>query len=507
VTPAPAVMPASAVMPAPAATPVDPVTDVTRRADHDGGAGLLEVALRELQRRRRDRWLVAAVLVLAVIAAFAVLLVEGLAVATSPWIAVGFLAVTLLYVASVVFQEDRSRRAVRALVEERERLAAADEQVPPLEVLHEVLCAAGAAGPLPDVLAELLGGATTLTGATRGALALHDGEVLTVVAAAGPGAPPVGARLPEDDGATWRAIRAGSIVETGRGSEWGMVADASALAVPLAGEVAGALVVERAADGGGFAAEERLAASVLALQAALAVREATYLERLAEQAAALDEARQERDAALEAVNATEDAARNAGNAPGNATAPDAENAARIAGNDHGYAAVPDAENAADLDAGNAARNDPGNAAALGAGNAADLDAGNAARIAENDAENAADLDAGNAARIAENDPGNAAALAGENDAVVVRTDDLRDLVDRLHGLSASVTGTVQLLLHRGEGFPLARRQALLDDVLRKTSRQRELLAELEELASVDRPGTEPGSGVSEVGSQRMRSGM
>jgi hypothetical protein len=503
-------MPASAVMPAPAATPVDPVTDVTRRADHDGGAGLLEVALRELQRRRRDRWLVAAVLVLAVIAAFAVLLVEGLAVATSPWIAVGFLAVTLLYVASVVFQEDRSRRAVRALVEERERLAAADEQVPPLEVLHEVLCAAGAAGPLPDVLAELLGGATTLTGATRGALALHDGEVLTVVAAAGPGAPPVGARLPEDDGATWRAIRAGSIVETGRGSEWGMVADASALAVPLAGEVAGALVVERAADGGGFAAEERLAASVLALQAALAVREATYLERLAEQAAALDEARQERDAALEAVNATEDAARNAGNAPGNATAPDAENAARIAGNDPGYAAVPDAENAADLDAGNAARiagNDLGNAAASDTGNAADLDAGNAAQNAGNDHGNAARIpgnDPGNAAAL---EAGNAAALAGENDAVVVRPDDLRDLVDRLHGLSASVTGTVQLLLHRGEGFPLARRQALLDDVLRKTSRQRELLAELEELASVDRPGTEPGSGVSEVGSQRMRSGM
>jgi hypothetical protein len=497
-------------MPAPAATPVDPVTDVTRRADHDGGAGLLEVALRELQRRRRDRWLVAAVLVLAVIAAFAVLLVEGLAVATSPWIAVGFLAVTLLYVASVVFQEDRSRRAVRALVEERERLAAADEQVPPLEVLHEVLCAAGAAGPLPDVLAELLGGATTLTGATRGALALHDGEVLTVVAAAGPGAPPVGARLPEDDGATWRAIRAGSIVETGRGSEWGMVADASALAVPLAGEVAGALVVERAADGGGFAAEERLAASVLALQAALAVREATYLERLAEQAAALDEARQERDAALEAVNATEDAARNAGNAPGNATAPDAENAARIAGNDPGYAAVPDAENAADLDAGNAARiagNDLGNAAASDTGNAADLDAGNAAQNAGNDHGNAARIpgnDPGNAAAL---EAGNAAALAGENDAVVVRPDDLRDLVDRLHGLSASVTGTVQLLLHRGEGFPLARRQALLDDVLRKTSRQRELLAELEELASVDRPGTEPGSGVSEVGSQRMRSGM
>jgi hypothetical protein len=496
------------------------VTDVTRRADHDGGTGLLEVALRELQRRRRDRWLVAAVLVLAVVAAFAVLLVEDLAVAASPWIAVGFLAVTLLYVASVVFQEDRSRRAVRALVEERGRLAAADEEVPPLEVLHEVLRSAGAVGPLPDVLAELLRGATALTGAARGAIALHDGEVLTVVAAAGSGAPPVGARLPEDDGATWRAIRDRTLIEIGHGSEWGMVADASALAVPLDGDVEGALVVERAPDEGRFTAEERLAASVLALQAALAVREASCLERLADQAAALaeqataldettrerdevrrecDEARRERDeqtAALDETTRERDEARRERDeqtAALDETTRERDEVRRECDEarrerDEQTAALDETTRERDE-----ATRERDEATRERDEQTAALDEATRERDEARRERDLARLECDEARRerdeaTRERDAARAAETTA--DLVAVRAAELRDLVERLHGLSASVTGTVQLLLHRGEGFPLARRQALLDDVLRKTSRQRALLTELEELAPTEPPSTE-----------------
>jgi hypothetical protein len=379
------------------------MADVTSRQRQDQGADLLEVALRQLQRRRRDRWLVAAVLVVAVVAAFAVLLVEGLAVATSPWMAVGFLAATLLYVASVVFQEDRSRQAVRALLEERERLDALAERATPLEVVHGAVCAAADAADLPAVLDELLWAVVSLTDASRGAVVLQTGDVLTVAVAMGPGAPPAEARLPEDDGATWAAVRAGTPVEVGRGSEWGMVADATTFAVPFAvpsgdrhapGDVpvtGGALVVERPSDGTGFTAEERLAVAVVAEQAGLAVRHAACLERLAEQAG--------------------------------------------------------------------------------------LAVRHAARL-ERLAEQAAALDATRRERIAE--------LVSE----------IRDHVDLLRGSSASVTGTVQLLLHRGEEFPLARRQALLDDVLRKTSHQRELLTHLEELAR-EPLATQAGSGTPE----------
>jgi K+-sensing histidine kinase KdpD len=347
--------------------------DAGPEAGPDAGPTPLEVALGELERERRDRWIVGAVLVLAVVAAFAVLLLEGTAVATSPWVAVAFLAVTLLYGASVFFQEERSRRAIRALVDERERLGGLEARVAALETLHEVVRELVAARDLPDVFDRLLFGAIRLTGASSGAVLLRVGETLTVAASDGPGTPAVGARIVEDGGAAWEAVRAGSPQVAADRAEPGSGTGASTLAAPLqlpvageasAGEgaghrVVGVLVVERCADAAAFTTADRLAAALFAQQAALAVRNASRLDRADERAAALEQGGESIRRANQAV------------------------------------------------------------------------------------------------------------------------------VDELWGLVSSVTGTVQLLLHRGGGFPASRRNGLLDDLLEDTSRQRELLARLEELATSD----------------------
>jgi K+-sensing histidine kinase KdpD len=352
---------------APATPGADPVADTSSPQRQDAPSSPIEVALAELDRRRRDRWIVGAVLVLAAVAAVGVLLIDAAAVATGPWAAASFLVVALLYGVSVAVQERRAQRTVRALVEEREHLAALEARLAALETLHEVVREVVAARSLPDVFDRLLRGATKLTGASGGAVLLRVGDTLTVAASDGLGAPELGTEVAEDEGAAWGAVRSGTTTIVARGAEWGMVAGASTLAAPLRlvdhdggagdGRIVGALVVERSADAPAFTAADRLATSLFAQQAALAVRNASRLDRADEQAAALAAERRELSQAIQR-----------------------------------------------------------------------------------------------------------------------HLDDLR-------GTTAAVTGTVQLLRHRGHEFPVARRHALLDDLLERTAGQRELLARLEGLAT------------------------
>jgi K+-sensing histidine kinase KdpD len=352
----------------------EPVADTTSSQGLDRGSSPIEVALGELERRRRDRWIVGAVLVLAVVAAIGVLLVDAAAVPTGPWAAAGFLVVALLFGVHVAVQERRAERTVRALVGEREHLVALEARVEALETLHEVVHEVIAAQALPDVFERLLRGATKLTGASGGAVLLRVGDILTVAASDGPGAAELGTEVAEDDGAAWGAVRSGTTTVVAHGAEWGMVAGMSTLAAPLRlvdhddgaaeGRIVGALVVERGADDPAFTEADRLATSLFAQQAALAVRNASRLDRADEQASALADERRELSEAIQR-----------------------------------------------------------------------------------------------------------------------HLDDLR-------GTTAAVTGTVQLLRHRGHEFPAARRHALLDDLLDRTAGQRELLARLETLAKgADEPPT------------------
>jgi hypothetical protein len=265
------------------------VSDVRDLTD-DGEPAPVDVALDALERRRRDRWNVVAVLVVTLVAAVGVLLVDAEAVPEGPWLAVALLAVAVLYGASVVVQERRARRAVRALVAERERLGALEGRIAVLETLHAAVRDVVAAEDLPAAFERLLQGAAALTDAAGGAVLLRVADTLTVAASQGVGVAPPGTRLPEDDGAAWRAVRSGAVEVVSTGAEWGMVAGASTLAVPLQlqDRVIGVLAVERTAERPTFTTGDRAAAELFAQQATLAVRNASRLDRAAERVVALE---------------------------------------------------------------------------------------------------------------------------------------------------------------------------------------------------------------------------
>jgi K+-sensing histidine kinase KdpD len=331
-----------------------------RRGGDDRPRSAIDEALHDLDRQRRDRYVVGAVLVLGVVAALSVGMLEGSPVTDEPWAIGAFLGVSALYWVSVAIQERRARRTVRGLVAEREQRAALEARVQALETLHEVgRDIAAAEDDLPGVFERVLAGALQLTSSPAGAVLLRVGDTLTVAASDGPDAPEPGTRFEEDDGPAWEAVRSGSARVVARGEEWGMVRGSATLAAPLhlpdPDRIVGALVVERRADDPGFAAADRLAAALLAQQAALAVRNASRLDRAREGSQQLTEERE-------------------------------------------------------------------------------------------------------------------------------RTGDaLRALTEQARGRLAAVTGTVQLLQHRGDGFPAARRQALLEDLLEEASALRELLGRVEEL--------------------------
>jgi K+-sensing histidine kinase KdpD len=395
---------------------------VSGDADTPGPAPV-EVALAELDRRRRDRWIVGAMLLLAVVAAFVMLLVDEAQLPAAPWAAGAFLAVAALYGLSVVVQERRARRTVRALFEERERLASLEGQVVALETLHEASRDVAAAEDLPSVFDRLLRGAATLTGARGGLVLLRVGDTLTVAAADGPGQPEPGTELEEDDGPAWQAVRSGTAQVVWHAAEWGMVSGASTLAVPLRlpDRTVGALVVERTAEDLVFSPADRAAAALFAQQAALAVRNASRLDQAAERAAELEGQLEEAHAAVRKVRAELDRAR------------------------------------AELDRARAER----------------------ARTDTELGDTRAEL-----GRTRTELARTCTELARALEEI---TEPLPTLLEGLRGHLAAVTGTGQLLFHRGDELPAARRHDLVSSLLEDTSRLRELVDRLEQLAGLGEP--------------------
>ena len=70
-----------------------------------------EAVLEELERRRRDRWLVAALLLVAVLGAAGLLLIDDAATRFAPYGIGAFFVVTVAYAISVAAQERRADRA------------------------------------------------------------------------------------------------------------------------------------------------------------------------------------------------------------------------------------------------------------------------------------------------------------------------------------------------------------------------------------------------------------
>lgn len=245
-----------------------------------------DLGLDELDRRTRDRWVVAAIVVIGLAVAAVMLLDDAVAEEQRPWVAAAFGAVAVLYLISVVVEERRRRRTLAALVRERERAAALAARVRALETLHDAARDVAAASDLPEVFAGLVDAALRLTHARSGAVLLRVGDTLTVAASAGPGSPERGTEVPAGTGPAWAAVTAGEPVPAMQGAEWA-ASGAGSVAAPLKlqDRVVGALVVERGEDAPPFSEADRIAVALFAEHAALAVRNAARraddLERVA----------------------------------------------------------------------------------------------------------------------------------------------------------------------------------------------------------------------------------
>jgi GAF domain-containing protein len=245
--------------------------------------------LAQLERHRRGRWAVGALLVVAIVAALVLLLVDDAAARFAPAVAAAFLAVAALFAGSVVAQERRAADVVRELLAEREHVAGLASRVRALEEVHAAVADVAAAEDLEAVFRRLLAAAVGMSDADTAVTWLLVDDRLTVASSHGDGAPRVGASTGADEGVAGLVVRTGESLVSGRGGEWASEAVSSVVAAPLRlpDRVVGALVLERGEGGPPFDAVDRTAVALFAEQAALALRNATRLDLERERARTL----------------------------------------------------------------------------------------------------------------------------------------------------------------------------------------------------------------------------
>lgn len=239
----------------------------------------LEEALAELERGRRERVLVVAVVLLALAATVVVVMLgpEGTTVGTVVT-AVALVIAVAAHVVSLVIRERRSVRATRALVAAQAAHAADEARERTLGALHAATRTIAATLELSDVVDRAVAAAAGLADAATAALWLRIGDGLAVAAAYGPDAPRRGTRrdVTEIDRAV---IERGTALTGGRGSEWGDGAASITAPLALPERVIGVVVVQRGPTARAFGEDDRLAVALLAEHVALALRNATTLDR------------------------------------------------------------------------------------------------------------------------------------------------------------------------------------------------------------------------------------
>jgi GAF domain-containing protein len=257
----------------------DPATTTQR-------SGPLADALAELERGTRDRWLVALILVLAVVAALSWVIVDEVDIDVVPATIGGFLLVTVVYGVNVAFQERRGRRVIRALVAEGERRAALTGRVSALEALDIAAGSVHEAEELPEVVERILAAARTLVGASGGMVLLRGERGLLVAAAEGQGVPTRGEAVGSTHLAT-ATFERGEALRGGRGAPWGTADGPSQVAAPLRlGErVVGVMLLERDPTERAFTATEETVLERFGRHAARALQTTSHLDSERQRAA------------------------------------------------------------------------------------------------------------------------------------------------------------------------------------------------------------------------------
>ena len=208
----------------------------------------LETTLADLERYRRDRWIVAAALLIAVVSAVAIVFVDEGTWWLAPWAAGAFLLVGGGYGLMVMREERRAKEAVRAIVAERERTAGLVARLVAMESLQNAARGVVETDQLDLVFDRLLAAAHELTTARS-----------DDAAADGPDVPERGERFSLTEGVAGAVVRTGQPLLSGRGSPWGTGIYSSSIAAPLnlPDRIVGALVVTRGSEASPFTARPR----------------------------------------------------------------------------------------------------------------------------------------------------------------------------------------------------------------------------------------------------------
>lgn len=239
----------------------------------------LSEALTELDRAQRDRWLVALVLLLAVVAVLSWVLLEPVQLEVLPAVVGAFILVTAVYGANVALQERRSRRMVRSLLAEQQRRAALTGRIATLEALDLATRRVTDAEELTEVVERILAAAQGLLVASGGMVLLRAGDRLTVAVSAGPDAPDRGYTVGPGHLATAVLLR-GAAVRSAPDSAFDPWTEAREVAAPLRlGErIVGVLLLQRSPGSPRFTGAEAVVLERFGAHAARALRQTTHLD-------------------------------------------------------------------------------------------------------------------------------------------------------------------------------------------------------------------------------------
>lgn len=237
----------------------------------------LEGVLAELDRGRRDRWLIALTLVLASVAVISLSLLGPDLVDMGPVAIYALLAATVVYGANVVREERRSHRITLEVIAERERRADLLGQVSVLEALDLATRRVTDAEDLPEVVERILQAARGLVGADAGSVLLRGAGGLTVAVAAGPDAPERGQVVGPDHLASQVVATGAAVRVTGADDALGQPVAVGAPLV-LGDRLVGVVVLERSAGRPGFREREAEVLERFGAHAALALRQTNHLE-------------------------------------------------------------------------------------------------------------------------------------------------------------------------------------------------------------------------------------
>lgn len=237
----------------------------------------LEGVIAELERGRRDRWLIALVLVLASVAVVSLSMLGSDLVDIGPVAIYALLAATVVYGANVVREERRSHRITLEVIAERERRADLLGQVSVLEALDLATRRVTDAEDLPEVVERILQAARGLVGADAGSVLLQGADGLTVAVAAGPNAPERGQVVGPDHLANQVVATGNAIRVTGAGAASGPPVAVGAPLV-LGDRLVGVVVLERSPGRAAFREREAEVLERFGAHAALALRQTSLLD-------------------------------------------------------------------------------------------------------------------------------------------------------------------------------------------------------------------------------------